>query len=219
MSTDDSIKLSPRAKDETGNVYTKLTVIEFAGNTRSGDSRWKCLCECGNTTIVARGELRKGSTKSCGCRRASAGGGHKTTEYTSWQEMKRRCDPDYKDKHLYADRGITLCERWKISFNHFIADMGPKPSPDATIDRIDNNGNYEPSNCRWATKLEQSQNTRKTRMLTHNGETLCLREWARRLSITHRTLSTRLTKGWSPEKVFSSEHYFSPPPIKKVRQK
>lgn len=194
---------SKNRTDEVGSKYGKLTVIEFAGNTKSGDSRWKCLCECGNTTTVARGELRKGSTRSCGCHRASAGGMCNSPEYTSWQEMKRRCDPDYKAKHLYGDRGITICERWQFSFNAFLEDMGTKPFPEATIDRIDNNGNYEPGNCRWATKLEQSQNTRKARMLTYNGETHCLREWARRIGITKRTLSVRIER-WGLEKALTT---------------
>jgi hypothetical protein len=133
--------------------------------------------------------------------------------------MKRRCDPDYKDKHLYAERGITICEKWANSFNAFFEDIGPKPFPEATVDRINNDLGYFPENCRWATKLEQSQNTRKARMLTFNGETLCLREWARRLGITHATLASRINKGWEPEKIFSSEHYFSPPPRKTKKNK
>lgn len=217
MSANNSIKLPTGVKDETGNVYGKLTVIHFS-EIRHKLAHWMCQCECGNTTIVAGSDLRKKSTVSCGCHRARAGGMCNSPEYTSWQEMKRRCEPDYKDKHLYADRGITLCERWQSSFNNFIADMGSKPFPEATIDRKNNDLGYSPDNCRWATKMEQSHNSRKTRMITHNGETYCLRDWARRLGIAHRTLSTRLAKGWPPEKVFSSEHYFSPPPIKKARQ-
>lgn len=204
--------------DEVGTEYGKLTVIEFAGNTKGGDSRWLCQCECGNTTTVARGELRKGSTLSCGCHRANAKGMCESTEYTSWQEMKRRCyTTNYKDYHLYGGKGITVCQRWLDAFVNFFEDMGPKPFKEATIDRKDGNGNYEKDNCRWASKTEQSQNTSKTRMLTYNGETYCLREWARRLGISHCTLRSRLNKGWPPEKVFSSEHYFTLPPIKKAR--
>jgi transposase-like protein len=206
MAEDNLIPLPFRGKDEVGNVYEKLTVVEFAGKTKSGDSRWLCKCECGKTTTVARGELRKGSTKSCGCHRARSSGNYKTSEYTSWKEMKRRCDPNYKDKHLYADRGITLCEQWRTSFNTFLADMGPKPFPEATVDRKNNDLGYTPDNCRWATKLEQSQNTRKARMLTFSGETLCLREWARRLGVRHRTIARRLDEqGWNMEQIV--EHY------------
>lgn len=215
---------SKQRTDETGNKYNKLTVLEFSGKTKGGDSNWLCQCECGNTTIVSRGDFTKGDTKSCGCHRASAGGAtkgyRKSTEYVSWSEMKRRCyNTRNAEYHNYGGRGITVCDQWKNSFVDFLAYVGKKPSPDATIDRIDVNGNYEPGNVRWATKPEQSQNTRKTRKLTYNGETLCLREWARRLCITHQTISTRLAKGWPLEKVLSSEHYFTPPPKRKARPK
>ncbi len=200
---------SKQRTDETGNVYSKLTVLEFAGQTNSGDSRWLCECECGKTTTVARADLKRESIKSCGCHRASAGGMCNSPEHTSWREMKRRCDSDYKDKHLYWERGITICEKWRSSFNAFFADMGPKPFPEATIDRIDNDGNYEPGNCRWATKLEQGQNTRKARLLTYNRETHGLREWARRLGVAHRTIARRLDEQkWTMEQVV--KHYTSP---------
>lgn len=220
MATSDSTQLSGRATDETGNIYGLLTVIRFAGKTKSGDSNWLCQCECGNTTTAARGDLRKsyGGTKSCGCGRKTQGGGHGTTEYITWKEMKRRCyNPRNSQYHLYGGRGIVICDRWRTSFVNFLSDMGLKPFPEATIDRIDNNGPYSPSNCRWATKLEQGQNTRKARVLTYNGETMTLRAWARKLGITHRTLSVRIERGWPPEKVFSAEHYFTPPPKKRPR--
>ena len=197
--------------NELGNPYGNLTVIEYAGRTKGGDSRWLCRCKCGNTTTVARGDLRKsyGGTKSCGCGRKTQGGGYKTPEYTTWKEMKRRCyNPRNSQYHLYGGRGIVICNRWRTSFINFFADMGPKPFSEATIDRINNNGDYEPSNCRWATKLEQGQNTRKARMLTHDGETMCLRAWARKLGITHRTLSVRLKRGWSIERALTT------PPMK-----
>jgi len=205
--------------DEVGNKYGKLTVIEFAGKTKSGDSRWNCRCECGNTTIVARGELRKESTKSCGCHRASAGGGYKTTEHSSWKEAKGRCfNPTYKDRHLYSERGIRMCENWRHSFPHFLADMGKKPSPKHSVERINNDGNYScghceecvangwAANCKWATAMEQGQNTRKTRLLEYNGEAHSLREWARRLGVTHRTIARRLDEqSWTMEQVV--KHY------------
>lgn len=196
---------NPRT-DETGNVYHRLTVVESAGSTSSGDSMWLCRCECGTMTTVARGELRKGSTKSCGCLRSSQGGDYKTTEYRSWKEMKRRCyNPRNSQYHLYGGRGIAICDRWRKSFVNFLADMGTKPFPEATIDRFpDMNGNYDPGNCRWATKREQSQNSRKARMLTYNGETLCLREWSRRIGITHSTLIARLERGWTLERALST---------------
>lgn len=218
MATSDSNQLPTRVKDERGNIYGKLTVREYAGKTKSGDSQWLCDCECGKTTTVAGGDLRKtyGGTKSCGCGRRIQGGGHGTTEYTTWKEMKRRCyNPRYREYGLYGGRGIIICERWRTSFVNFLADMGPKPFPEATIDRFpDQNGPYSPENCRWATKLEQSQNSRKTRLLTYGGETLCIREWARRIRITHRTLIARLERGWSVEKAVTTPATQSCIPIK-----
>lgn len=229
MSTGNSTKLSQRAKDETGNIYGKLTVLQFA-EMRRGLAYWHCRCECGTMTIVAGADLRKKSTVSCGCHRASAGGGYKTTEYSSWKEMKARCynqnDTGY---HWHGGRGIRICKNWRHTFPQFLADMGKKPSTEHSIERIDNDGNYScgqceecvakgwPANCKWATDLEQRQNTRKTRLLTYNGETHGLREWARRLGISHCTLRSRLAKGWPIEKVFSSEHFFVPPPKKKPK--
>lgn len=210
---------SKNRTDEVGSKYGKLTVIEFAGNTKSGDSRWKCQCECGNTTTVARGDLRKKSIKSCGCHRASAGGGYKTPEHNSWKDMKKRCyNPKAKYYHCYGARGIVICKGWLDSFVHFMSDMGKKPSSDHSIERKNNDGNYScghcdecvangwPANCKWATTMEQGQNTRKTRLLTHNGESHGLREWARRLGVTHRTLARRLDEqGWTMEQVV--QHY------------
>lgn len=199
---------SKNRTDEVGNPYGKLTVLEFAGKTPSGDSLWLCRCECGNTTTVARGHLRKkrGGTKSCGCHRARAGGMCESPEYTSWQEMKRRCyNSSYRDYHLYGGRGITICKRWLDAFTNFLEDMGEKPSSEHSIERIDNDGDYEPGNCKWATAMEQGQNTRKTLLLTCNGETMGLRAWARKLGIAHRTIAWRLEQGWSMEQIV--DHY------------
>lgn len=204
---------SKHRTNEVGNKYNKLTVIEFAGKTNGGDSQWLCQCECGNTTTVARGELRKQSTKSCGCHRASAGGRYKTPEYNSWKDMKNRCyNPKAKYYHCYGARGIVICKGWLDSFVSFMSDMGNKPSSDHSVERKNNDGNYScghcdecikngwPANCKWASTMEQGQNTRKTRRLTYNGETCGLREWARRLGITHYTLARRLDKqGWTFE--------------------
>lgn len=213
----DSTKLSPWAKDERGKVYSKLTVLEVA--EVRGEVIWLCRCECGNLAKVAGSDLRKGGTKSCGCGRKTQGGGYQTTEYCTWKEMHRRCyKTDYKEYTNYGGRGIVICDRWKDSFVNFLADVGPKPFPDATIDRFPNNdGNYEPGNVRWASPMEQGSNTRKNVFLTFNGETLHIREWARKLGIQHCTIRYRLHKGWPIDKVLTSERFFSPPPIKKAR--
>lgn len=129
----------------------------------------------------------------------------RTPEYRIWCAMKTRCyNPNVANYEFYGGRGITVCERWIESFANFLMDMGPKPFPDASIDRHpDPDGPYSPENCRWASKKEQSQNSRKARMLTYNGETLCLLDWAKRLGIAHSTLRVRLEQ-WPLEKALTA---------------
>lgn len=125
-------------------------------------------------------------------------------EYETWSGMIKRC---YTQAHRayanYGGRGIAVCDRWRESFENFHADMGDRPAG-LSIDRIDNNGNYEPSNCRWATCKQQSRNTRKARLITLNGETRCLTEWAELTGIKAITLLFRLDRGWSIEKAFTT---------------
>ncbi len=121
-------------------------------------------------------------------------GGHQTREYTSWAHMRTRCNnPEHVDFADYGGRGIRVCDRWK-SFENFLADMGPRP-PGTSIDRIDNNGSYEPGNCRWATQTEQRLNARNCRMLSFNGKTQTLTAWAREAGIPRTTLRKRLNRG------------------------
>ncbi len=118
--------------------------------------------------------------------------------YGSWRQMMARCgDPRSSSFADYGGRGIAVCDRWRDSFVAFIDDMGPPPSRDHSIDRIDNSKGYEPSNCRWATKAEQNRNTRRIRWLEHDGERLCVAEWARRTGMGWKTIERRLTSGWS----------------------
>ena len=123
-------------------------------------------------------------------------------EYRAWAMMKNRClNPNAEDRHNYSERGITICDRWKDSFAAFIEDMGERPSKDHSIERIDNDGNYEPNNCRWATKLEQSRNRRTNVHITHNGRTQLMIDWAKEVGLQFGTLRTRIFKyGWSIEK-------------------
>jgi hypothetical protein len=192
-------KPSGRAVDLTGERFGKLKVIEKS-DTRRGKQRWKCLCDCGNFTEVASDQLRSGHTKSCNCIVGEYHGLMALTEYKTWAVMKARCfnknNPKYKD---YGGRGISISPEWLHSFTNFLADMGLKPSPKHSIERIDNNGNYEKNNCRWATGIEQQRNKRTNRLITFNGETLCVQEWAERLGMNRATLRDRL-KRWSVEK-------------------
>lgn len=122
-----------------------------------------------------------------------------TIEYQSWEAMINRCvvGSEHYDKY-YRERGIAVCDRWR-QFENFLADMGRKPSRGHSLDRIDNDGNYEPGNCRWATKKEQMRNTRQNHLLTHNGETRCISEWAEVLGVSRDRIWGRIRRGWPPE--------------------
>lgn len=130
---------------------------------------WVCQCDCGNIAFAQTSDLRAGRHRSCGCLRVDVmtrhggtnHGGGRTPEYRSWMSMKARClDSDHDSYKWYGGRGITICDRWLASFEAFLADMGARPSLKHSIDRINNDGNYEPGNCRWATANEQAQNQR-----------------------------------------------------------
>jgi hypothetical protein len=156
--------MANRIKDITSKVFGKLKVIKYAGN-----AHWECLCKCGNIKNIYTGSLKKGYTKSCGCEQkkqarlnATKHGMISSSEYHSWSSMKQRClNPSATHYANYGGRGIKVCKRWLGSFENFYADMGAKPSPSHSIDRINVDGNYTPSNCRWATRMEQRHNRRK----------------------------------------------------------
>ena len=158
-------------KDITGRKINRWLVISYAGSYK-----WNCKCDCGTVREVPSGSLLHNTTKSCGCHRREAtisrclkhGAAllsNKTVEYTTWTGIKKRClNPKAFGYENYGGRGITICERWINSFEDFYADMGSKPSPFHSIDRVDVDGNYEPANCRWATRKEQANNTRKQKL-------------------------------------------------------
>lgn len=125
-------------------------------------------------------------------------------EYSCWEGMRRRCfSPRDRRYASYGGRGITVCERWAASFEAFLADVGPRPSAQHSLDRKDNNGNYEPGNCRWATRIEQQNNRRCTRELTLNGETKPLTQWAREAGLPRSVLITRVKRGWPSERLLA----------------
>jgi hypothetical protein len=195
-----------RTIDITNQRFGRLTALQYHKYSGSA-SLWECICDCGRTSYVDQYALRKGTITSCGCwrneksrARAITHGKSKTRLYTNWSAMVRRCSsPSSKSFQWYGARGITVCDRWRESFENFLADMGPPPSESHTLDRIDNDGNYEPSNCRWATAGEQNRNSRRTRLVTINGKTQCLKDWANEVGIHYVSLMTRLKKGWSVE--------------------
>jgi hypothetical protein len=133
-------------------------------------------------------------------------GGRYTAEYRAWSQMKHRCScPTMNDFSHYGGRGIKVCEAWMNSFAQFLVDMGPRPSPKYSIDRRDNDGNYEPGNCFWATIAQQNRNTRQNRLITYNGKTQCVTDWAKELGMVPVTLFTRVGKlHWSDEKALTT---------------
>ncbi len=148
--------------DLTGQRFGRLVAVQVASHA---PVKWLCRCDCGETTTARSSHLREGATRSCGCGEGLTKHGHgargsrRSSEYTAWANMLARCErpnhPSYPD---YGARGITVCERWHV-FENFLADMGPKPGG-LTLDRIENDGNYEPGNCRWATYSQQNTNQR-----------------------------------------------------------
>lgn len=180
-----------------------LAKIKTHGDAGSRDTRWLCACDCGKRATVALGRLRKGETRSCGClRRELSGktlrthGASNTLTWKRWRSMVARCTMvNAKNYRYYGGRGIRFCERWK-QFENFLADMSECPGPKFTLDRKNNDGNYEPSNCRWATELQQRRNRSTNRLMTYQGETLCASEWADLLGLNLRTIYTRMNKGW-----------------------
>lgn len=196
--------------DRTGFVYTRLTALAYAGVDRFSRPMWLCKCECFNFVKACAKDLRAGKKKSCGClqrdtlvqrntKHGFAFRKHDNPEYRAWCKMRNRClvekSKDYPD---YGGRGITVYDRWRYSFIDFLADMGLKPSPIHSLDRINNDGNYEPGNCRWATDLIQANNKRNNIMLTHNGKTQSISDWARERKFNRQTLYSRIyDSGWT----------------------
>lgn len=194
-------------KDIIGQVFGKLTVIKRNEKVKSTHVVYECVCECGETTNVRRQSLLNGSTRSCSCisreaasERLRKHGLSKTPEYVAWVDMIQRCtNPNKKSYVSYGARGIKICDRWQRSFENFYDDMGPRPQG-MSIDRINNDGNYEPKNCRWTTLREQYRNQRKTRFFSYKGESKTISEWSKIFNITRHTLRMRLKNGWGVEK-------------------
>lgn len=174
-----------------------------------GRTIWTCVCDCGKKKRVWGGDLRGGKIVSCGCYRkehntaiATIHGKHGVAEYEVWKGMKARCfNPNHAHYHRYGGRGIKVCDGWKDSFAAFISDMGSRPSAKHTIERINNDGDYSPDNCRWATMREQVINTSASKAITFRGETLSITEWAKRLHIARKTISKRRANGLPPEEI------------------
>lgn len=180
-----------------GKRFGRLTVMRRAPNATHSAARWLCKCDCGATTEVRQDHLRRGKTKSCACFRARSNGMHLSPEYKAWHNIiDRCCSRGCKSYPRYGGRGITVCKRWRRSFNAFFADVGARPSSAYTIERVDNNGPYSPNNCIWASRSDQQNNRHNNRRVTFQRKTLTIAQWARQYGLIFQTLSERLKRGW-----------------------
>lgn len=186
--------------DISGERYGKLAVIKMLPNT-IGDAKFECKCDCGNKIIVRAPELKNNKTKSCGCLLRKSSGLSGDRIYREWINIRQRCKnkkhTSYKD---YGGRGIEVCDEWDDSFINFYEwAINNGYTDDLSIDRIDVNGNYEPSNCRWVTIKQQNNNKRNTVFITYNGQTKSVSEWSEVTGISTSVLYRRKKYGWPDE--------------------
>jgi hypothetical protein len=195
-----------------GKQFDRLTAIrpaeDYITSAGQAKTRWVCKCLCGNETTVLTVHLNNRATRSCGCLardtviarstiHGHANRGSKGRTYRIWCAMKTRCsNHNQPNAHRYVDRGIEVCAEWVNSYEQFLADMGECP-PRHSLDRKDNNLGYSKSNCRWATGVEQANNTCRNRFIEHGGERLTLAQWSVRCGVNAETISSRLSAGMS----------------------
>jgi len=211
--------------NKIGLKFNRLLVLEEGPHAHNRVA-WICLCDCGNITLVSSSNLKK--TKSCGCAASEAttkrnksnathGMSH-TVEHAAWQRMINRCyyknDASYNH---YGGRGISVCDKWINSFESFFRDMGLRPSPKHSLDRINTNGNYTSENCKWSTIDEQNNNKTNNRFITAFGKHMTISQWSRETGIHIATITGRLNRGWNEQDAISKQvqcHHL-PSPTKK----
>ena len=192
-------------RDISNQKYSRLTPIKYVGVYKNRSS-WLCKCDCGNEVVVSTDKIVSGHTKSCGCLKIKYSIANKRL-FQVWCNMHSRCKkPNRKDSKYYFDKGISVCDAWDVYENFQTWALENGYSDDLTIDRIDNYGNYEPSNCRWVTITEQQRNRCNCHYLTMNGVKKTLSEWAREFGIPRETLRYRLGKNMPLEKIMSKSN-------------
>lgn len=203
--------MSRIVKDLTGQTFGKLTALSENGRHENGRILWECLCECGKTVNIANNNLHSGNTKSCGCLKKEASvergkesltthGLSNTPEYSAWKNIIQRCNnPKDQAYSNYGARGIKICERWNDSFINFYTDLGPRPTVEHSVDRIDNNGNYEIGNCKWSTTEEQCNNKRNNHIVTYKGKDYTIANLAKEHGLNDSIVRDRLRLGWTVE--------------------
>lgn len=191
-----------------GLKFGRLNVISENGRDRYGLVLWRCKCDCGRESIVRGAALKSGKTKSCGCgigiaaiKSQTRHGLRHSKLYECWKSMKARCqNPNHISYLNYGGRGITVCERW-MKFENFYSDMARGYMRGLQIDRRDNNGNYEPSNCRWVNSVQQQRNKRDSCFIEISGITKTLAEWCQLSGLAHGTIRKRIMLGWTNQKL------------------
>lgn len=199
----DQIVLDRRVTDLTGQRFEHLTVLRPTDERTSNHFViWECECACGAVVRVSSKDLLRHRIYSCGCVRAPRAT-RAGMEYSIWTDMKTRCYNRNSNRYKrYGARGIKVCDRWLV-FANFLTDMGPRPSG-MTLDRINNDRDYSPDNCRWASNHTQIRNSSKARMLTHDGFTMCISEWAERTDMPDYVIERRLNQlKWTVERALT----------------
>ena len=196
--------------DITNMIFGRLCAIKRIGS-KNGKPIWLCKCSCGNTITTLGESLRSGNTKSCGCLQKDTAaniftkhGLSKTRTYNIWNGIVTRCtNKKHHSYALYGALGLSICDRW-LSFENFFNDMGECPN-NHSIDRININEGYNPSNCRWASNFVQSRNKRTNVLLTFCGKTMCQTDWANAIGIKRETIARRIKLGWTVEKILTTK--------------